>query len=76
MRQLANFQNTAVPDRALTRRQAAAVMARTQKALANLAHRGEGPPVRKAGGRCVYLESELMQYLHGLPIVGGQEPGA
>jgi len=51
-------------------------MARTQKALANLAHRGEGPPVRKAGGRCVYLESELMQYLHGLPIVGGQEPGA
>ena len=58
-------------DRALTRRQAARMTAYAEKTLANLALIGEGPPMRKHRGHCLYIESEVLTWLKNLPVTGG-----
>jgi helix-turn-helix protein len=58
-------------DRALTRRQAARMTGYAEKTLANLSLLGEGPPMRKHRGRCLYLESEVLAWLRSLPVSGG-----
>jgi len=42
-----------------------------EKTLANLSLLGEGPPMRKHRGHCIYLESELLAWMKGLPVSGG-----
>ena len=63
---------TAMPDRALSRRQAAAMTSYTVKTLANLALLGQGPPMRKHRGKCLYIESEVLDWLRSLPTTGGR----
>jgi len=59
-------------DRALTRKQVAWISTYSEKTLANLASLKKGPPFRKYRGRVLYLESEVMAWLRGLPRSGGQ----
>lgn len=59
-------------DRALTREQTAAMTGIKPKTLANWAVLNQGPPVRKRRTRCFYLESEVLAWLRGLPIVAGE----
>jgi len=42
-----------------------------EKTLANLSLLGEGPPVRKHRGHCIYVESEVLDWLKSLPVSGG-----
>ena len=58
-------------DRALTRRQAARMTGYAEKTLANFSLVGKGPPMRKYRGRCLYLESEVLAWLKGLPVSSG-----
>jgi hypothetical protein len=59
-------------DRALTRKQVAELSTYSEKTLANLAVLEQGPPFRKCRGKVLYLESEVMAWLRGLPRGGGQ----
>lgn len=64
-------------DRALSRNEAAVVAGVTPKALSQMLTRGQGPVVRKRGNRTLYLESEVLQWLRGLPLaVNGPQPAA
>ena len=58
-------------DRGLTRKQAAEMTGYAEKPLANLSRHGEGPPMRKHRGHCIYLESEVLNWLRSLPLSGG-----
>ena len=60
-------------DRALTREQAAAMTGMKPKTLANWALLNQGPPVRKRRSRTFYLESEVLAWMRGLPIVAGEK---
>ena len=57
--------------RVLSRRQAAELIDHSEKTLANWAVLGDGPPYRKARGRVLYIEAELLAWLQGLPRGGG-----
>jgi predicted DNA-binding transcriptional regulator AlpA len=72
MRRESNLQENRTSDRGLTRKQAAAMTGYAEKTLANLALLGEGPPMRKHRGHCLYLESEVLEWLKSLPVSGGR----
>jgi len=58
-------------EHALTRKPVAQISTYSEKTLANLAALKKGPPFRKYRGKVLYLESEVMEWLRGLPK-GGQ----
>jgi len=64
-----------IRDRGLTRKEVAEMTGLTIAYLANVALAGEGPPFRKckAGkrGKVIYMESEVVAWLRGLPVHGG-----
>lgn len=64
-------ENAGSVERGLSRRQAASMTGYSEKTLANFALLGQGPPMRKFRGKCIYLESELLAWLRGLPVSGG-----
>jgi hypothetical protein len=66
-----NNEDIKTADRALTRKQASGTTGYAEKTLANLSLLGEGPPMRKHRGRCLYLESEVLAWLRSLPVPGG-----
>lgn len=59
-------------DRALTRRQAAAMTGYREKTFANFSTLGIGPPFRKYRGRTFYIESQLLDWVKSLPEAGGR----
>jgi len=61
-------------DRGLTRKQTAEMTGYAEKTLANLSMLGQGPPMRKYRGHCIYLESEVLAWLRSLPVAGGARP--
>jgi len=61
----------AIGERALSRKEASHVTGYSEKHLATLASRGQGPPVRKYKRKCIYLQSEVLDWLKNLPVAGG-----
>ena len=52
-----------LPDRNLSRKQAAKYLGVSHRTLGDWAYKGGGPPYYKAGKKCVYRLSELDEWL-------------
>jgi hypothetical protein len=67
-------------ERGLSRAEVAKITGLKPHHLANLALTGGGPPYRKLRpgkrGSCIYLESEVENWLRGLPMHGGSNSKA